>query len=296
MLKAALEETLSLEAQVQIKVTKGIHPASASLKMTITPSRLRGHSLLWSLWMGAKLIFGASFVYQWRPYSRNLNENVLKCSFTATDMHKKEHCWAVHKWRIKTDNTWRKCWECERVQDEFFGTLYSRGEAQPWTQQLAVHAPCYFLSNTPLISLRLPPPLLSCLTCSSFCPVAEELISEWGVWARNWRRWWCWGPLAGLCCKMAGGGCSDLLHMCSQHLRNVLFSSWGLSVVTSVNKPTRCFLFLSDIFQLLPLQLPLLHSYNNKWNTSWPTVMYHAKNKIKMDAHSLLLFRSIRHL
>lgn len=52
---------------------------------------------------------------------------------------------------------------------------------QRWTQQLSVHAPCYFLSHTPLISFWRPPPLLSCLTCSSFCPVAEELISEGGV-------------------------------------------------------------------------------------------------------------------
>lgn len=71
-----------------------------------------------------------------------------------------------------------------------FLAFFTPGEVQLWAQQLAVHAPCYFLSNTPLISFRAPPPLLSCLTCSSFCPVAEELVSG------GWDGWRCWGPVA----------------------------------------------------------------------------------------------------
>lgn len=98
------------------------------------------------------------------------------------------------------------------------------------TQQLAVHpappTPLFSLQHTPNFFWAHPPPLLlllllSCLTCSSFCPVAEELISEQGA-----------------------GGVDGVLgppqaHMCSQHLRNALFSS--PSVVTSVHKTARCF-------------------------------------------------------
>lgn len=170
----------------------------------------------------------------------------------------------------------------------------------------------FSLQHTPNF-FSAPPPLLSCLTCSSFCPVAEELISERGVGVRNWRWWWwwwCWGPLAGLCCKMAGGGCSDLLHMCSQHLRNVLFSSWGLSGVTSVNKPTCCFLFLSDIFQLLPLQLALLHSYNKTPTSSgtphdrlWCTTLKqnkwmptHNSSSVPFTISSLYRFLGVHHV
>lgn len=61
----------------------------------------------------------------------------------------------------------------------------------------------FSLQHTPNF-FSAPPPLLSCLTCSSSRPVAEQLVSEGGVGAWGWR--WCWCPVDTLRCKMAGGG------------------------------------------------------------------------------------------
>lgn len=149
------------------------------------------------------------------------------------------------------------------------------------TQQLAVHAPCYFLSNTPLISFRLPLPCFHAWLAAAFVQWQRSSSVRRGVGARGWW-WWCWGPVAGLCRKMAGGGSlvrpSPPSHV--QLLRNIRFSSWGLPVVTSVNKPVCCSLFLPGFTPPSTSRPPpsLFKPLSTcKWNTSLLTVMYYAK-------------------
>lgn len=110
---------------------------------------------------------------------------------------------------------------------------------QRWTQQLSVHAPCYFLSHTPLISFS-----------PSFMLDLQQLLSS-GRGAHQWRgSWCCWGPVAGLCrgiSVLEEVSCSlHLLQMFTQHLSNMSFSlkkkrkekkKRGLPVATSVNEP-----------------------------------------------------------
>lgn len=153
-------------------------------------------------------------------------------------------------------------------------TLYFGGEAHPWTQQLAVHAPCYFLSNTPLISFRLPPPLLFMLDLQQLLSSGRRAHQRAGP--RRWRWWCCWGPLAGRCLKMPGGGCSHLLRLCNQRFWSALFSSQGWPAVTPVSEPTCCFLFLSGFSccrfatppSTPPRQPPLLRGYNKTQSAS----------------------------
>lgn len=77
-----------------------------------------------------------------------------------------------------------------------------------------------------------PPPLLSCLTCSSFCVGAQWLDCA------GWR-------------LEEASSCPHYFQMCNQHLRNMPFSSSGLSVVTSFNKPI-WYLSLPFMLYLLP--------------------------------------------
>lgn len=175
-------------------------------------------------------------------------------------------------------STWLKCWECHPVQDYycyyFFScTLYFGGGAHPWTQQLAVHAPCYFLSNTPLISFRLPIPCFSCLTCSSFCPVAEELISE-----------------RGRGCGGGGAAGAHWLAAVQRCLEEAALTSFACAISTSgahsfhlkVDQPSHlsmnphaasssCLALATAVLQLRPPPLlgdPLLHSYNKMQSAS----------------------------
>lgn len=84
----------------------------------------------------------------------------------------------VHKWCINADGTWSESRVCDPVQDGFFGILYS-GRSAALNTTAGSSCPLLFsLQHTPNF-FSTPPPLLSCLTCSSFCPVAEELVS-WG--------------------------------------------------------------------------------------------------------------------
>lgn len=122
----------------------------------------------------------------------------------------------------------------------------------------------FSLQHTPNF-FSAPPPLLSCLTCSSFCPLAEELVGEeGGDGERRWRWWRCWGPVAELCSKISEGAfrrgtAPRLLQMCSRHLRNLLFhpetcQSYHLSINPCAAPSFSCFNYSQLLF---PLLLPL---------------------------------------
>lgn len=62
------------------------------------------------------------------------------------------------------------------------------------TQQLAVHAPCYFLSNTPLIYLRL---TLRCFHAQLAAAFVQWQRSSWvSGGSEGWWEQRCWGPVA----------------------------------------------------------------------------------------------------
>lgn len=112
----------------------------------------------------------------------------------------------------------------------------------------------FSLQHTPNF-FSAPPPLFSCLTCSSFCPVAEELVNEGGSRGEGMEVVVVLGP-SGWTVLQDGWrmAAPRLLHMCNQHFRNMLFSSRGLPVVTSVSKPMCCSFFLLGFSRLLTPQ------------------------------------------
>lgn len=114
-----------------------------------------------------------------------------------------------------------------------FLALFTGGEVQRWTQQLAVHAPCYFLSNTPLISSRLPLPCFHAWLAAAFVQWQRELVSE------------------GVGVELGPSG-RTVLQMCNQHSMNVLFSSRGPRKSVSKTPLTVPSPSLAAIFQPLP--------------------------------------------
>lgn len=167
--------------------------------------------------MGAKLIFRASFVYQWRPGSKTLDGELVETQRLCGESgatKKKAGFAGLRKKRLHQEND-------EDVKRKIFGSLHSLSLR---TQQLAVHPPS-FPSNTPLISFG----PTSSSSSPAFMLDLQQLLSS-GRSAHQW--------------VGGGGGVDGVLgppqaHMCSQHLRNALFSS--PSVITSVNKTARCF-------------------------------------------------------
>lgn len=190
-----------------------------------------------------------------------------------------------------------------------FGTLYSRRSAVLNTTAGSSCPLLFSFQHTPNF-FSAPPPLLSCLTCSSFCPVAEELIREWRGWGGGRRgqwMWWCWGPVVRLCFKMTGGGflvLPFLVQMYGQHLKNMLSLSWGLPGATSVSKHTcnSLFIYLFPSFnpslslfyvgvQSSPFNYPsytLTTKLHLRENTSLLAVMYNAKMAVQSSPWRLL--------
>lgn len=209
-LKAASEETLSPR-------DRSDRNACALL---VRPRWLEGHSP--TLWMGAKLVFRASFVYQWRPGGKTLDGERIETQRLCDESGAQ-----------KKPNA---CRASEKIQHQYrqhlseMMTMWRGRFSALFTRWASEHNSWQFTpSNTPLISFG--PTPTSSSSSPAFMLDLQQLLSS----GRRAHQWVGSGGDGG----WGGGLGPPRAHMCSQHLRNALFSS--PSVVTSVNKTARCF-------------------------------------------------------